>query len=175
MRIIIIAAMTKDRVIGKDGRVPWHEPEDLRHFKRTTTGHAIVMGRKTFESIGRPLPGRRNIVITSNPAYRLPESSPAAGEPSTANRPSPIVTVGSLDEALELCRGRNEEKAFIVGGGQIHGQAMGIADEMILTHIDGDDIAGDTYFPAWNDDDWSRVSETRAGAIRIVTLHRAGG
>lgn len=168
MRIIIIAAMTKDRVIGKDGGVPWHEPEDLRHFKRTTTGHAVIMGRKTFESIGRALPDRRNIIITSNPAYRLPESS-------TANSQSSIVTVGSLDEALEWCRRRNEEKAFIVGGGQIYGQAMGIADEMILTHIDGDDISGDTYFPTWNDDDWSRVSETRTGAIRIVTLHRAGG
>lgn len=168
MRIIIIAAMTKDRVIGKDGGVPWHEPEDLRHFKRTTTGHAVIMGRKTFESIGRALPDRRNIIITSNPAYRLPESS-------TADSQSSIVTVGSLDEALELCRRRNEEKAFIVGGGQIYGQAMGIADEMILTHIDGDDISGDTYFPTWNDDDWSRVSETRTGAIRIVTLHRAGG
>lgn len=168
MRIIIIAAMTKDRVIGKDGGVPWHEPEDLRHFKRTTTGHAVIMGRKTFESIGRALPDRRNIIITSNPAYRLPESS-------TANSQSSIVTVGSLDEALEWCRRRNEEKAFIVGGGQIYGQAMGIADEMILTHINGDDISGDTYFPTWNDDDWSRVSETRTGAIRIVTLHRAGG
>ena len=168
MRIIIIAAMTKDRVIGKDGGVPWHEPEDLRHFKRTTTGHAVIMGRKTFESIGRALPDRRNVVITSNPAYRLPESS-------TADSQSSIVTVGSLDEALEWCRRRNEEKTFIVGGGQIYAQAMGIADEMILTHIDGDDIAGDTYFPAWNDDDWSRVSETRTGAIRIVTLHRAGG
>ncbi|MBN2561251.1 MAG: dihydrofolate reductase [Phycisphaerae bacterium] len=167
MKTIIIVAMTRNRVIGKDGSVPWREPEDLKHFKRTTTGHAVIMGRKTFESIGKPLPKRRNIVVTHNPSYALP-----APRSSIVSSESSIHIVHSLEEALQLCRQRNEEKAFIIGGGQTYEQALPIADEMIITQIERDDVAGDTYFPAWNDSDWSQVAEAGTTALRIITFRR---
>ncbi len=163
MKLILIAAMTADRVIGKDGRLPWHLPEDLRFFKRQTTGHAVIMGRKTFDSIGRPLPRRRNVVVTRNPAY-----SPAGVSPATCAEAAAFVAEGlpnetmrldvvhSLDEAIDLCRRHGESKAFVVGGAQIYAQALPIADEMILTHVEGH-YEGDARFPEWNESDWSRV------------------
>jgi len=166
MKTIIIVAMTKDRVIGMAGRVPWHDSEDLKHFKRTTTGHAIVMGRKTFESIGKPLPGRRNIVITRNPDYGPPGPRPPTPDPQSS-----IDIVHSVDDALKLCRRRNEEKAFIVGGGQIYEQALPVADEMVITQIDRDDIAGDTFFPKWNPNDWE-VIPTDGDAVVNVACYR---
>ncbi len=167
MKTIIIVAMTRDRVIGKDGTIPWCDPEDMRHFKQTTTGHAVIMGRKTYESIGKPLPNRRNIVITRKPDY-VP---PTLGPPAHGSESS-IDIVSSLDDALKLCRDRKEAKAFIIGGAQIYQLALPIADEMIVTHIDQSDIEGDTYFPPWNDSDWSRASETDAHSLRIATYRR---
>ncbi|MFH1417459.1 MAG: dihydrofolate reductase [Planctomycetota bacterium] len=180
MKIIIIVAMTRDRVIGRDGAIPWRDPEDMRHFKRTTTGHAVVMGRKTFESIGKPLPDRRNIVITRNPDYvpaalgspsRVSQSSSRGSQSSIVDRRSSINIVCSLDEALELCRGRNEEKAFIIGGAQTYELALPIADEMIITHIDQDGITGDAHFPAWSADEWLPQSGT-VGAFPRATVYR---
>jgi dihydrofolate reductase len=168
MKTIIIVAMTRDRVIGKDGRIPWHDSEDLKHFKRVTTGHAVIMGRKTFESIGKPLPGRRNIVLTrggnaETPKCRNAEFGNAAGS---------LDFVGSLDEGLRLCRKRNEEKAFIVGGGQVYAQALAIADEMIVTWVGGENISGDTFFPEWDLAEWTEAPPTDPTFPRAITYRR---
>lgn len=150
MRVVLIAAMTPDRLIGSGGRLPWHNSADLKHFKRTTLGHAVIMGRKTYDSCGnRPLPGRRNIIIS--------RSTSAGGQ--TPPQPTSDATstdfVTSLEAALELCRQRNESIAFVVGGAQIYALALPIADEMILTFIHDEGLFGDTHFPPWNAADWT--------------------
>lgn len=120
--------MAANRTIGKDGRIPWHLADDLKHFKETTMGHSLVMGRKTFESIGQALPGRRTIILTRNKDY------PGNG----------VTTAGSLAEALQLFRGSN--KVFIAGGGEIFREAMPIADKIILTTLNRE-VDGDVFFP----------------------------
>ena len=127
MRLIIIAALSRNRVIGKNGKIPWHISEDLKRFKRITTGHVIMMGRKTFESLGKPLPNRRNIVVTSRQI---------AG----------IETYGTPDEALKALS--NEEKVFVIGGGQLFAQTLDRADELLLTIIPRE-VDGDVYFPPY--------------------------
>jgi len=126
--ISLIAAMAKNRVIGKDNDMPWHLPADLGHFKTITLGKPIIMGRKTYESIGRPLPGRQNIVISSNPAYNLEGCD----------------TVTSFDAALELTK--DLEEVMIIGGGFLYKQTLFQANKLYLTFIDLD-VQGDTFFP----------------------------
>ena len=126
-QLTLVVAMDAARGIGIDNRLPWHLPQDLAHFKRVTLARPIVMGRKTFESIGRPLPGRRNIVVTRNPDWSH------AG----------VETAGSLDQAIALLDG---EAARIIGGAQIFAQAMDVASRMIVTHIDKV-YDCDTFFP----------------------------
>ncbi len=127
-RIVLIAAMAANRVIGRDNAIPWRLPGDLARFKQTTMGHPIIMGRRTFESIGRALPGRRNIVLTRRRGFTAPGCE----------------VVHSLDEALAACR--NEEKAFIIGGEQLYRDTLPLADEIILTVLD-QEVEGDTFFP----------------------------
>ncbi|MBX3396388.1 MAG: dihydrofolate reductase [Phycisphaerae bacterium] len=185
MKIIIIVAMTADRVIGKDGRLPWHVPEDLKFFKRTTQGHAVIMGRKTYESMGRPLPRRRNIIITRHAGYRpkVAKSLTQSGDPAIAvlfspddeaARRSPDQTcldvVRTVDDAVELCRRRSEETAFIIGGGQLYASTIDRADELFITTIEGD-FPGDTFFPEWNPSDWVRTGPVEAdfpAAVRYI-------
>ena len=124
--INIIVATSKNRVIGNDNSLIWNLPDDLKNFKKLTSGNSIVMGRKTYESIGRPLPNRRNIIITRQENYEVDDCE----------------VVGSLEEALLLC-GSN---CFIIGGGEIYKQSMNIADKIYLTLID-EEFEGDTYFP----------------------------
>lgn len=171
MKRIIIAAMNRDRIIGKDGGLPWHMPEDLIFFKRMTRGHAVIMGRKTYESMSRPLPRRRNIIVTRQTDYRPPlEQMKPSDDPAltvlfapddTAARRSAEQTcldvVHSLTAAFELCVHRGEEKAFIIGGGQLYAEAMSCADEMILTHLDLPDVEGDTWFPSFDASEWDDV------------------
>jgi len=137
-RISIIVARARNGVIGKQGALPWHLPEDLAHFKATTTGHAIIMGRKTWDSIGRPLPKRRNIVVTRNPDWS------AAG----AER------AGSLTEAVALAAG---DEVFIIGGAQLYDEALGMADKLIVTEIEAD-FEGDTWLPAPDRQLWRECS-----------------
>ena len=125
-KIVLVAAHARNGVIGRDGDMPWRLPSDLRHFKAATLGTPVIMGRKTWLSIGRPLPGRANIVIS-----RSGFSADGA------------ETVDSLEAAL--------------GGGQIYGQAIGLADELLLTEVDAD-IEGDTVFPAIDSEHWQKVS-----------------
>jgi dihydrofolate reductase len=175
MKIIIIAAMNRDRVIGRGGQVPWRDPADLKHFKQTTMGHAVIMGRKTFDSIVKPLAGRRNIVITRNaetPKRRNAETE-NAGKPAASG--TTLDFVSSLEAALELCRQRKEETVFIAGGGQIYEQAIGLADEMIITYVEQEGITGDTYFPAFDPADWKTAPWTGSPLPGVVRYVRAGG
>ncbi|BEE05967.1 dihydrofolate reductase [Aeromonas veronii] len=136
----MIAAMAHDRVIGKDNQMPWHLPADLAHFKRVTLGKPVLMGRKTFESIGRPLPGRRNLVISRNPDYQ------AEG----------IEVVGSVEAALALLAGSSVEELMVIGGGHLYAEMLPSADCLYLTQIDLA-VEGDTRFPAFDDGQWQRV------------------
>lgn len=129
---IIVAVAGKKRVIGKKGSLPWYIPEELKRFKEITMGHPIIMGRKTHESIGKVLPGRTNIVITTHPDYQ------ALG----------CIIVHSLDEALRQAQG--DDEAFVIGGGQIYAEALPLADKLYLTYIDKE-IEGDVFFPDYAD------------------------
>ncbi|MCF5848861.1 type 3 dihydrofolate reductase [Aeromonas veronii] len=141
MKISMIAAMAHDRVIGKDNLMPWHMPADLAHFKRVTLGKPVLMGRKTFESIGRPLPGRRNLVISRNPDYQ------AEG----------IEVVGSVEAALALLAGSSVEELMVIGGGHLYAEMLPSADCLYLTRIDLA-VEGDTRFPAFDDGQWQRIA-----------------
>jgi dihydrofolate reductase len=137
-QITLVVALDAQRGIGVNNTLPWRLPEDLAHFKRVTSGHPIIMGRKTFDSIGRPLPNRRNIVVTRNPAWRH----------------EGVEAVTSLDEAVVLAGGA---KAFIIGGAQIFAESMGIADQMIVTEIDHT-FACDTFFPPLAAGEWTETA-----------------
>lgn len=137
MKKIIIAAMDEEKAIGKDGKIPWHYPEDLKQFKDKTTGYSVLMGRKTYESLPedfRPLPNRENIVLT--------RSNPDLDER--------VKIVNSLDEAYEEAK---NDKLFIAGGASVYEQTLDSADKMVLTRIP-EKHEGDTFFPDWNDEKW---------------------
>lgn len=154
--LTLVVAIDANHGIGIENRLPWHLPEDLAHFKRVTLGRPIVMGRKTFESIGRALPGRRNIVVTRNPGW-----SHAGAE-----------TAASLEQAIAMLDG---ERASIIGGAQIFNEALGFADEMIVTHI-AHVYPCDTFFPAIDPARWSQTSredhQTNGVAYAFVTYKR---
>jgi dihydrofolate reductase len=157
-RLNVVVAWARRRVIGRAGRLPWHLPEDLRHFKRTTLGHPIVMGRRTWESIGRPLPGRRSIVVSRNPGWS------AAG----------CEWAGSLAQALAMCAGAPE--VFVIGGAQLFGEALPLAQRLFLTEIDAD-FEGDTFFPpadlsAWRETAREHLAPAadRPFAVDFITL-----
>jgi dihydrofolate reductase len=138
-RVTLILARARNGVIGASGGLPWRLPEDLAFFKRTTMGHPIVMGRRTWESIGRPLPGRRSIVVTRDRGFA------AAG----------AEVVHSLDEAIERCSGTDE--VFVIGGAQLYAEALNRAGRLLLTELDAD-FEGDTVLPATAAADWFEVS-----------------
>jgi dihydrofolate reductase len=145
-RVFLVAAVAANGVIGARGKLPWHLPEDLKHFKALTLGHPVIMGRKTWESLGRALPGRENIVVTRAAGYEAPGASVAA----------------SLDAALALCIG--ESVAFVIGGAQLYAAALPIADGLVLTEIHHD-FEGDTYFPAFDRKAWRETQrKPQAGA-----------
>jgi dihydrofolate reductase len=138
MIISIIVAMDEKGAIGRDNRLPWHLSDDLKRFKATTIGHHIIMGRKTYESIGKPLPGRTNIVVTRNPAYQ------AKG----------CRIAHSLEEALEIARENGEEEVFVTGGRELFAQALDIADRIYLTRVHAD-VPANVYFPDFDETNWS--------------------
>ncbi len=127
MKLAIIAALDHRRAIGKDGKLPWHIPEDLKRFKRLTTGHAVLMGRRTWESLGRPLPGRRNVVLSS---------SPVPG----------IESYASIEESLRALA--SAERVFVIGGGNVYAQLIDRADELYLTLVDRN-VEADAFFPPY--------------------------
>jgi dihydrofolate reductase len=140
-RISLVVARARNGVIGRDGALPWKIPGELAHFKRVTLGHPIVMGRKTWESLGRPLPGRRNIVVTRNADYTAPGAE--------------VVT--SLPAALALCQGAAE--VFVIGGAELYAQALPLATRAIVTEIDAD-FDGDAHFPALDPQHWHETART---------------
>ncbi|MDR2239223.1 MAG: dihydrofolate reductase [Zoogloeaceae bacterium] len=141
-RLSLIAAVAANGVIGSENALPWRLPEDLKHFKTLTTGHPVVMGRKTFESIGRPLPARRNIIVTRNTAYA------AQG----------CETAASLPAALAACPDAGE--VFVIGGAQIYAEALPLAARLYLTEIQKE-FAGDARFPALDRRLWRETSRDR--------------
>jgi dihydrofolate reductase len=157
--LTLVLAMDAQRGIGVDNTLPWRLPEDMAHFKRVTTGHPVIMGRKTFDSIGRPLPGRRNIVITRNREWRH----------------DGVETAASLDEAIALA---GIGAASIIGGAQVFAEAMGVADRMIVTHIEHT-YRCDTFFPPIDPAAWrasareEHRSESAGVAFAFVTYEKA--
>lgn len=140
----MIAAVAANSVIGKDNDLIWHLPDDLKFFKDTTKGHHIIMGRKNYESMGRALPFRTNVVISRNSQYQ------AEG----------AVVVTSLQEALDFAEKAGEKEAFIIGGGEIYKLGLPIADTMYLTFVEGSP-EGDTFFPDFDKNDWNEVSRVK--------------
>lgn len=140
--ISIIAALAENRVIGVNNTLPWRLPNDLKHFRRLTTGHAIVMGRKNYESIGKPLPERTNIVVTRNSGYR------ADG----------CLVAHSLDEALALAG--NDPEIFVIGGAEIYREALARAGRLYLTQVHAH-VDGDTFFPEIEPNDWKETARER--------------
>ncbi len=130
-RVYLVAAVASNGIIGAGNRMPWHLPEDLKHFKALTLGHPVIMGRKTYESIGKPLPGRENIVVSRTPGLEI------AG----------VSIASSLAGALAFCIG--EDVVFVIGGGELYKAALPLADGLVLTEIRRD-YEGDTRFPDWD-------------------------
>ena len=156
-QLSLIVALDRQRGIGVRNQLPWHLPEDLAHFKRLTTGHPIVMGRKTFDSIGRPLPNRRSIVITRDPAWRH----------------DGVEVVHSLGDAVKLV---GDAPAFIIGGAQVFAEALDVADTLVVTEIH-ETFECDTFFPPIDPARWretERTAHTSANglAFDIVTYQR---
>ena len=156
----LIAAMGKNRAIGLEGRMPWHLPAELQHFKKATMGKSIVMGRKTWQAICRPLPGRQNIVISRDPGFL------AKG----------VDLAASLEDAAVMS---DSDEVMIIGGGQLYALALPHAQRMVLTLIDIEPEA-DTWFPEWDDKEWSQISEEHFPIddnnklrYRIIELSRA--
>ena len=138
-RLSIIVAMAKNRTIGVNNTLPWHIPQDLKHFKALTMGHHMIMGRKTFESIGKPLPGRTTVVVTRNRELKI----------------DGCIMSRSLQEAITACE--NDEEIFIVGGAEIFEQALPLTDTMYVTEIQ-QEVEGDVHFPVFDKKLWREVS-----------------
>lgn len=160
-RISIIAAIAENGVIGVCNRLPWHLPDDLKHFRRLTTGHHILMGRRNYESIGRPLPDRINLVLSHNAAF------PAPG----------CRVVTTLDRALEVSR--TDSEIFIIGGAALYAQTLERAQRMYLTHVHAR-VEGNTSFPIYDEKNWIEIDRRHheadarhAYAFSFVTLDRA--
>lgn len=156
----LIVARARNGVIGRDNALPWHLPADLAHFRRTTLGHPVIMGRRTWESIGRPLPGRENVVVSRRVGFSAPGAR----------------VVRSLEEAWQAVAGA--EEAFVIGGAGLYEAALPGADRIYLTEIEAD-VEGDTRFPALREDEWDRAIQGRHGAdgrnelgMRFVLLAR---
>ncbi len=145
MKIVLIAAFAQNRVVGINNALPWHLPEDLKYFKRTTTGKAIIMGRKTYDSIGRPLPNRTNIVISRNSELSI----------------EGVKVVDSLQAAIDLAKEVNfingVEEVMVIGGASIYEEALPQADRLYITHVHAE-VAGDAYFPEVDFSQWQEVS-----------------
>ncbi|MFN0299352.1 MAG: dihydrofolate reductase [Burkholderiales bacterium] len=141
--IALIAALARNRAIGLDNRMPWHLPDDLRRFRQLTTGHRVIMGRKTFDSIGRPLPGRTNIIISRSNTFNAPG----------------CTVVHSVDEAL-AGDDPTGTISFVIGGAEIYRQALSRASRMFLTEIDAE-FEGDTFFPPIDKQHWNEIRRER--------------
>ncbi len=168
IRVALMVAVAANGVIGRDNGLPWHLPEDLRHFRRTTLGKPVVMGRKTFESIGRPLPGRPNIVVTGTPGWRAEGVTVADSVPA------------ALKLARELARAEGADELVVIGGAMIYAAALPLAQRLYVTEVHAD-VEGDTWFPPVDRDDWQEIqrqelpaSEDNPYAYAFVCFERRG-
>jgi dihydrofolate reductase len=164
MLISLIVAAAQNGVIGRDNQLIWHLPDDLKQFKRLTTGHPIIMGRKTFDSIGKPLPNRTSIVITRNQDWQF----------------EGVIVVNSVNEAIEAARQTATTEAFVIGGAEVYKMALPVADKIYLTEVKAE-FEGDAYFSVPNKEDWQEVSrvihatdEKHTIAFDFVELIRQG-
>lgn len=144
MIISCIVAISKNNVIGKDNQIPWYLPADLKYFKKVTTNHHVIMGRNCYESIGKPLPNRTNVIITRDAFFIS----------------SNCLVARSIEDALHMAYDNGEEEAFIIGGGQIYEQTVDLWDRLYLTEVDLE-VDGDVFFPKVNYDEWKLLSEER--------------
>ncbi len=144
MKVSLIVAVAENGVIGKNNELPWRLSADLKHFKRITTGHHIIMGRKTFESIGKPLPNRTSIIITRQLDYEQ----------------EGCLVANSIEQAIELAKQNGETKAFIIGGGQIYESSLELADKIYLTRVHAE-IEGDAFFPSLDSTRWKETSREK--------------
>lgn len=165
MKVALIVAVSQNNVIGRDNQLPWHLPEDLQYFKSVTMGKPILMGRKTYDSIGRPLPGRVNIVITRDQSW-------------TADG---VEVVNSLDHAMAAgaaaCKASGSDEIMVIGGAQIYGDCLPVADRLYLTKVEAD-VDGDAFFPEIAMDQWQIIAEKTPKAVgnhpyRFLILERA--
>ncbi|MBA3022518.1 MAG: dihydrofolate reductase [Gammaproteobacteria bacterium] len=160
MSVSLIVAMAQNRTIGVNNTLPWRCPEDLKHFKALTMGHHMIMGRKTFDSIGKPLPGRTTVIVTRNDALKV----------------EGCLVAHSLPDAIKLST--NDDEVFIVGGAEIYAQALPLADTLYITEIQ-QDVDGDAHFPAFNRNAWQETArevrnqtEPQALQYHFVTYRR---
>ena len=147
MKIVLIAAIAEDGTIGNAGKIPWHISDDLKRFKRLTLGHPVIMGRKTFESIGKSLPGRRNIILSRQPG---------------------LDHFSSLKAALESC---GDETIFIIGGAEVYRAALSVADTLLLTHVKHPG-GGDTRFPDYDRSEWKETSSEESPESTYIEYER---
>jgi len=141
MKISIIAAVSENSVIGRKGKIPWHLSGDLKNFRRITKGHHLIMGRKTYQSIGHPLPDRINIIVSRNPKLKIKK----------------CIITHSLKEALQVSQDAGEKEVMIIGGEQIYKQVLPLAEKIYLTRVKVN-VVGDTYFPKIESSDWKEIS-----------------
>ena len=163
MRISLIVAMGLNRGIGLNGRLPWRLKDDLKHFKQITMGHTLIQGRITWESIGRPLPGRRMVVLTRQEGYIVPEG---------------VVVCSNLKAALAVARDAGDLEAFVGGGAEVFAEALPLADRIYLTRVDAA-VEADTFFPSFDESDWAvqalaeySADERNEFAFRLDLLER---
>lgn len=157
MTVTLVAAVGANGVIGRNGGLPWRLPEDMAHFKALTLGHVLVMGRRTYDSIGRPLPGRTTVVLTADADWR------AGG----------VLKAGDITEALALARSVDDQ-VFVVGGARLYEAALPHADRLVITHVEAEP-AGDTWFPAVDWSQWQEVRRESYAGFAIVTYERIPG
>jgi len=152
--VVLVAAVAANGVIGRDGQLPWHLPEDLAHFRRVTTGHVVLMGRRTYESIGRPLPRRTNVVVTRQPGWA------ADG----------VLVAGSVDEALALAAAHDGE-IMVIGGGEVYAATLPVADAQVLTEVHASP-EGDAFYPPFDRDAWVETAREPHDGYDFVWLER---
>ncbi|HVE72699.1 MAG TPA: dihydrofolate reductase [Thermoanaerobaculia bacterium] len=165
MKLSLLAALSTNNVIGRDNQVPWRLSTDLKRLKAMTMGHHVILGRKTYESVGRPLPGRTNVVITRQESYA----------------PEGVTVVHSLEEAVRVAERNGDDEAFLLGGAEIYAQAMHRADRMYLTRVHAE-VDGDTWFPEFDDvSEWQLTDSEHFDAdekneypFSFLTYERAG-
>ena len=156
MGVTIVAAVARNGIIGVDGGLPWHLPDDMRRFKELTLGHVLVMGRRTYESIGRPLPGRTTVVVTRS-----------EGWDSGSNE---VLVAGGVPEAIDVAAAIDDE-VFVVGGAQVYADALSLADRLVLTHVDAEP-EGDTRFPEVDRREWRELGREEGDGVAYVTYAR---